>query len=146
MIRDKMYTKYIGDIILLSEKLNKAIYLLPTSSEKETMEETKIRLSIAKAAEALNDSKNTIKHFTKNTRQGCLKKNSQGKFYIQFGNGEESYAFSCGNSIEVYLDENAKKDIMEGWHSGKVEYSDKYYFCGPGNPNLNSNMRARVRV
>ena len=146
MIQDKMYTEYIGDITLLAEKLNKVIYLLPTSSEKETMEETQIRQSICKAAEALNAAKSTIKRFSKNTRHGYLKKNFQGKFYIQFGNNEESYAFSCGNSIEVYLDENAKKDIMEGWHSGKVEYSDKYYFCGPGNPNLNSNMRARVRV
>ena len=99
-----------------------------------------------KVTEALNNTKWTIEYFSKDTKEGYLRKNFQDKFYIEFSNGEDSYAFGCGNSIEVYLAEDPEKDIDEGWYSGRVEYRDKYYFYGPGKPSLYTNMKARIRV
>lgn len=145
MIRNQMYTKYLSEISVLAKKLDNVLDEIPTCSEHETMEETEIRHSISKAAESLNDAKSNIKHFSKGTREGYLKKNSQGKFYIQFANGEESYDLSCGNSIEVHLVENTEKHIEKGWYPGRVEYSNEYYFYGPGNPILHTYMRVRIR-
>lgn len=146
MIRNELYTKYLKEISILAENLDNVLDKLPCI-DRETMEEGEIRYTIYKAAEKLNDAKRTIIHFSKPTKEGYLRENSSGKFEIKYKDGDTSYPLSCGNSLEVYL-KNDRRDVEreEGWYSGRVEYSDGYYFYGPGNPNLYNGMKARQRV
>ena len=146
MIRSELYKNYLKEISLLAENLDNVLDSLPCF-DSETMEESEIRYAIYKASEKINDAKRTIIQFSKPTKEGYLRENSSGKFEIKYKDGDTSYPLSCGNSLEVYL-KNDRQDVEreEGWYSGRVEYSDGYYFYGPGNPNLYSGMKARQRA
>ncbi|AKN32417.1 hypothetical protein Ccar_16750 [Clostridium carboxidivorans P7] len=147
MIRDKLYTKYLSDITSLAEKLDNALNNLPSCSDGETMEESEIRSAIYRAAENLNDAKWAIEHFSKPVKEGRLRKNSYGKFEIDFNQGGTSYPLSCGRSIEIYLaaDEEIGRD--GGWYSGRVEHNNQgYYFYGQWKTLLYDGMKVRERV
>ena len=146
MVRNDLYTKYLKEISLLAVNLDNVLDQLPCL-DRETMEESEIRHAIYKASEKLNDAKRAIIHFSKHTKEGYLRENSSGKFEIKYKDGANSYPFSCGSSLEIYL-KNDRPDVEreEGWYSGRVEYSNGYYFYGPGNPNLYSGMKARQRL
>lgn len=88
-----------------------------------------------------------VEHFSKPTKEGYLRKNSYGKFEIDYSRGGASYPLSCGSSLEIYLLEDAETGIEEGWYAGRVEHTGGkgYYFYGPGKPALCDNMRVRTR-
>lgn len=150
MIRNQLYTKHLKNISTLAEELNSTLDKLPGCSDDETMEETEIRYALNHAAEKLNDAKIAIEHFSKPAKEGHLRENSSGKFEIDFKKGDSSYPLSCGNDLEVYLEEDPEKNIEAGWYAGRVEHTTMngqtgYYFYGPGKPFLYSGMKARQR-
>jgi hypothetical protein len=146
MVRNELYTKYLKEISLLAENLDNVLDKLPCL-DGETMEESKIRNAIYKASEKLNDAKKAIIHFSKPTKEGYLRESLSGKFEIKYKDGSNSYPLSCGSSLEIYL-KNDRPDVEreEGWYSGRVEYSDGYYFYSSGNPKIYSGMIARQRM
>ncbi|MDP4146179.1 MAG: DUF5348 domain-containing protein [Bacillota bacterium] len=145
MVRSELYTKYLGQISLLAEKLDNLLDRLPCF-ENETMEESEIRHSIYEVAEKLNDAKRAINYFSKPTKEGYLIQDSNGKFKIAYYSGGTSYPLGCGSSIEVYLQGSRDLKIDEGWYCSRVEYSNGYYFYGFGNPRLFNGMKVRTRV
>lgn len=146
MIRNSLYIKYLDDISRLSDKLRDALDSLPSCSDDETMEETEIRHSLDKAAEALNYAKIDIIYFSRPVKQGRLASSSGGKFYVSFNEGGKSYDLSCSSPIEIYLNGDFAHDIEAGWYAGRVEHNGEgYYFYGPGKPLLFEGMKVRTR-
>ncbi|MGH4117188.1 DUF5348 domain-containing protein [Clostridium sp.] len=146
MIRNDLYIEHLKEISLIAGNLDNVLDKI-MCLDCETMEESEIRHAIYKASEKLNDAKRIIIYFSKPTKDGYLRENSSGKFEIKYKDGTTSYPLSCGSSLEIYL-KNDRPDVEreEGWYSGRVEYSDEYYFYGPGNPKIYSGMIARQRV
>lgn len=136
-----IYKNSLIDIENALYKLNK----LYDAEIKNSMEDKEAYYAICKAVEVLEDAKNTIEHYSKPSAVGVLREDSNGKFCVEFPSGN-SYTLSCGNSIELYLKEDAELDISEGWHAGRVEHNGKgYYFYPYKTMLLYEGMRARIR-
>jgi len=91
----------------------------------------------------LSGAEGTLSYLNKPTKEGTLQESSDGKFFIAFKDGSESYGLGCGHSLELYSDDE--------WLIGRVEHrktSDQegYYFYGDYKPFLYSGMRVRLRV
>ena len=144
MINETKLIKYYEEIKSLAKKLNQVLDATPSSDDELTMEESNIRYNLYKAAEALDAAHSSIKHFSKDVKEGRLIEKSNGRFLIKFKDGTESYDLTCGSNLEIYID---KTDFHEtGWFSGRVEYSSEYYFFGIDKLSLKSDMKARERV
>lgn len=145
MISNPLYIKHECEIKSLCNKLQDTLDKLPGCSENETMEETEIRYALQKAADALNDAVRKIEYFQLPVKEGCLEKLNNNKFQLNFYDGTLPHTFSCGSSIEIYIDD-PEANIEPGWYAGRVEHNGQgYYFYEHGKPMLSSGMKARIR-
>lgn len=124
--------------------------LLENSSTKG-LENHEAYREIENLLEHLEDAERSLQYLSKPTKEGKLIESDGGKFYIAYDDGTESYLLSCGNNLEVYLQEDLEEDVEEGWHIGRVEHRSKngqegYYFYGANKPFLYQGMRARKRI
>ncbi len=123
--------------------INNASYELKKIFEKADYKGTENREAyntLEQLIERLEDAEKYIRYLATPTQEGVLKEHTGvGKFYIVYDNGEESHLLSCGNTLEIYIEDE--------WHIGRVEATDgKYYFYGEGRPFLYTGMRARKRI
>jgi len=90
--------------------------------------------------EKLEDAERELTYLQKSTKEGTLiEDSSTGKFFIEYNDGSKGYSLSCGNSLELFYDDE--------WHIGRVEARDsKYYFYGENTPFLYTGMRVRKRI
>lgn len=89
----------------------------------------------------LTSASSSINYLNSPVKEGILQlDNSSKKYYIIHENGETSALLSCGNSLEIYCDDN--------WVIGRVEATLKgeYYFYGSDKPLLFSGMKVRKRI
>ena len=124
--------------------------LLDNSSTKG-LENREAYKEIETLLEHLEDAEKSLEYLSKPTKEGRLIEAEGGKYYIAYDDGTESYNLSCGNNVEVYLQEDLEEEVEEGWHIGRVEHKSKngqegYYFYGANKPFLYQGMRARKRI
>ena len=138
---DRKILDMVYEIRKLSEKIDK----LTDDIRPESMESKIAFRKLESLAEMLNDTQDYIEHFSKPTKEGYLIKNDRDKFELMV-DGKSLREFSCGSSIEIYLD----GDNGEGWYPGRVEhrFQQGYYFYGDDTdkPLLEHGMKARIRV
>lgn len=90
-------------------------------------------------AERLSRSRDYLDYLNAPTKEGVLRESESGKFYVEFTDGAESHLLSCGNSLELLLDDE--------WIIARVEAKNgKYYFYNGDKPYLSEGMRARLRT
>lgn len=99
--------------------------------------------------EALQDTVYELEHYSKPVKAGTLRRMENGKFELIDGYGKSIAYFSCGNSIECFVE----VDEETAWAAGRVEYTSRggeegYYFYSreAGHPFLKDGMKARIRT
>lgn len=95
----------------------------------------------------LEDTKDFLNYLSAEVKEGILKLDPiVDKFYIEYDDGETSNILSCGNSLELFYDDE--------WFYGRVEgrskqytttFQNEYYFYGADKPALYVGMRVRKR-
>lgn len=105
----------------------------------ESFEDRKAYKALVKAIEDLEDFIRDVKHYSKDTEEGYLLLNSNGRYLL---NNTE---LTCGYPVEIY---NTK---YNEWNDGRIEHSSKYcgyYFYNYDEEHiaLNEGIKARVRV
>lgn len=135
---DIQYIK--AEIITRDVKL--ALQKIYENADCEDLENSEISNSLYKLIKELKETECNIKYFSKPTRQGDLIKNSNGKYEIEYTNGDNSYSLTSGMALEIY--------ISGEWHSGKVEHTATkgYYFKNTDNKDIQlySGMKTRIRI
>lgn len=134
---DKQYIKALNIISKTKSEL-KNIY---NTAEYKGLENSEVSNSLDKLLQELEDVKNTIEYFSGHTKEGYLIENSNGKYEVEFADGNRSYDLSCGSAVEI--------NVNGEWFAGRVEHkTDKgYYFYNSEveHPVLHQGMKARLR-
>jgi len=136
-----MDSKYIKGL----EIITKAMFDLQKiydEADSRGLENLEASEAIYNLLDRLENTKDTIKYYTRETTEGYLEELPSGKFEIEPTEGGYSHSLSCGSALELYFE-------GEGWQPGRVEYMpDKgYYFYNidMSNPTLYRGMKARFR-
>jgi len=117
-------------------ELNKIYEADPGATSEEDKEAYYILEDIISRLES---AANSIEYLKAPPKEGRLREESNGKFYIEYKDGTSGYLLSCGNRLEI-------RD-GDQWQIGRVEAKNgKYYFYGDTKPNLYEGMEARTRI
>lgn len=132
---DKNYIKALSIAKDALSKIN-GIY---DNAKTGTFEDNKGCKAVEKVIEDIEDFVRTINHYSKNTKEGYLEFNSNGRYELK---GTE---LTCGHPVEIYNTGSGE------WNDGRIEHSDKYggyyfYNYDEGHFVLSDGMKARVRV
>lgn len=105
----------------------------------ESFEDRKSCKSLERLIESMEDFVGDIKHYSKDTEQGYLQLNSNGRYVLN------STELTCGYPIELW------DNKCHEWEDGRIEHSSKYggyYFYNYDNENktLNEGLKVRIRV
>ena len=127
----------------LINKLKSELKQLSDIENLKGLENLEAYSSIDHLIDELSAAERTLSYLNMPTKEGTLQESSDGKFFIVFTDGSESYSLGCGHSLELYSDGE--------WLIGRVEHrrttgQDGYYFYGDQKPFLYSGMRARLRA
>jgi hypothetical protein len=139
-----MDTNYLEAVAIVQntrEKLEKVI----NKAKKDGFENKKSCSILEKLFSDIEAAVNTIKNYSKPTKEGYLIENSNGQFEIECINGGGCYPIRCGENIEILIS-------VDGWKTGRVEstimHNKGYYFYNEElkHPALYSGMKTRIRV
>jgi hypothetical protein len=131
---DKKYTDILKDLKMLKSSAENLLKdKIVDSFENEKSYET-----LGYLKKEMEDAISDMELMDKNTIEGILVLNSQGRFNLDTA---KNIYFTCGSPIEVFINEE--------WYRGRVENeSGEYYFYSYENENipLREGMKARIRV
>lgn len=136
---DHQYIKALDLIINVKIDLQK-IY---NNADCKGLENAAVNNSLDELIEELEKTQYGIEYYSRPAKEGCLTESNNGKFKIEYTNGNSSYPLGCGSSLEIY-------DNEKGWKIGRVEHNTNkgYYFYNRKlqYPALYPGMKARLRV
>lgn len=99
--------------------------------------------------ELLQDTVEEMEHYSKPVKTGTLRRIESRKFELVDRDRRSLRTFSCGSSIECYVE--VEEEMT--WAAGRVEHTrrgdreDYYFYCREaGHPFLEEGMKARIRV
>lgn len=132
---DDNYTKALN----IAEETLSRITSIYEKSAITSFEDIRACKATEKVIEDLEDFIITIKHYNKDTEQGYLELNSNGRYVL---NGIE---LTCSYPVELWNDKS------HSWNDGRIEHSDEYggyYFYNYDGEHiaLNDEIKARVRI
>lgn len=106
------------------------------STPQKINEDRKIHILLDDLLDKLDDATNLIKYFNQTAITGILKELPNGRY------GIDNYEITCNTPLEVYSYE------YDDWFLGRIEYSNRYYFCCDelDNPLLFSGMKVKIRI
>lgn len=131
------YLKAQGIIARAKADLNK---LLDEVSGNQTMEDLEAYAILDNAIDKLGNAEFDLRYLNSPVKNGVLDEDGEsGRYYIAYDDGSTGYNLTCGDSIELFSDDE--------WILGRIEAKDqKYYFYGSGQPFLYRGMRVRKRM
>lgn len=125
------FVELAGIVNLVSEKVNKMRDNV--SGYEDKTYEDKVFLEVANILDdAFAKVNKQTSVYLPEYKEGYLIKQSNGRFVL------DNKELSCGSYLELYIE--------DCWTTGRVEYSDRYYFYNAltNNPALEPGMKART--
>lgn len=130
--------KYIEAIGILEESRKAIEEILESSPGTDGTENREAYFLLEDMAERLSSARDYLDYLTAPAKEGVLRESESGKFYVEFTDGTESHLLSCGNSLELFVDDE--------WIISRVEAKNgKYYFFAGDKPYLCEGMKVRKR-
>jgi len=130
--------EYREAIDIIEEARREIDKILEKQPEVKGVENLEAYYLLEDTAERLGSARNYLQYLSAPTKEGRLREDSNGKFFIEYMDGTESHLLSCGNPLELFLEDD--------WVIARVEAKDgKYYFHAGDKPFLYEGMRARKR-
>lgn len=133
-----MDDNYMKALNVSEETLNR-INSIYEKSAITSFEDIRACKATEKVIEDLEDFIRTIEHYSKDTSEGYLELNSNGRYVL---NDTE---LTCGYPVELWNNKS------HSWNDGRIEHSDEYggyYFYNYDEEHivLSDGIKARVRI
>lgn len=131
---DKDYVKTVSIAKEFLSKINR-IY---DNAKTGTFEDNKGCKAMEEFISNIEDFINTVEHYSKDTKEGYLELNCNGRYELK------GIELTCGYPVEIY---NVK---YNEWNDGRIEHSDEYgdyyfYNYDDKHMSLSDEFKARIR-
>lgn len=138
-----MHKDYVKALSIIMDKTKHDIQNYYEEDLGDGLDDINVCKSLKKLVEQLEETKDTLSYYLRNTNEGYLVlENISSNYVIKFLDGDSFQKLNCGSYLEAYLNEKV-------WKVVKIENNSEkgYSFYNPeiGYQKLYSKMKVRVR-